>query len=296
MFSGNNLPQHLELEIPEKREDQKYLVVGGCSFTCQDGNSWPEATSRTLDMVCINTAHVGVGNSTIFSSTMRYLQQMLESGIPADDIIVGVMWSHADRFEYMRESHRESIQRKRKPVAMIKKVDVSDSDWVQWTPAVLGWVKLSAEEQKSSSALQGMPPITFPEKQKTEWVQYGEMMLNEFYKTDPSRAINSLNYVLNMQNFLKANNIKYVFARFTENCLLPDTYHHPEVVWQTKLIDWDKFLSGGCYEWCFDNTDLPFKEASLGWDRDRNSPQHPTSKQHKIYAEEMVVPYLKNIL
>lgn len=294
MFHGN-LPQHLGLEIPDKREDQKYLLVGGCSFTCQDDDSWPEATSRLLDMVCINTAHVGAGNSTIFSSTMRYLQQMLEAGVSSDDIVVGVMWSHADRLEYMRESNREPIQRKRTPAAMIKKVDTSDCDWVQWSPSLLGWVKLDAEEQKNVAGIR-RPSINWSEKQKTEWVHYGEVMLEEFYKTDPSRAINSLNYVLNMQNFLKANNIKYVFARFTENCLLPDTYHHPEIVWQTKLIDWDKFLSGGCYEWCFDNTDLPFKETALGWDRDRSSAQHPTSVQHKIYAEEMVVPYLKNIL
>jgi hypothetical protein len=130
-------------------------------------------------------------------------------------------------------------------------------------------------------------------------------MYEEFFFSDTTRVINTLRSVLTLQEFLKNHNIKYFFTRYVEGAFIEKCWTDPEVSWLVDLIDWDMFIGGGEFEWCFDNTDLDFQKEVLfsKVERPRNTGgrhagyfSHPTTQQHAIYAEQVIVPRLKNIL
>jgi len=277
------------VKIPNKSPEQKYLVAGGCSFTSNMLNvSWPESVCSKMNMVGMNTGIPAIGNNLILMNVLHVLQRMIESGIGADEIVVGVMWSHADRAEYYREDHRDDILPQGKAVpSVVKFVEGSDGHWVPFSPTNVGWISQNLDDPNSN---------LYPEYTR-RYVDLGRIMLEEFFLTDVSRVVNTMKSILTLQEFLKRNNIKYFFAKYIDDAFVKSSWEHPEVNWLVKLIDWDSFIPSGEFEWCFDNTDLPFKEQlAFGRERDRNSPSHPTPEQHDIYAEQVIVPRLKTIL
>ena len=280
------------VDIPDKLPDQKYLVAGGCSFTTNSNSpSWPESVCSKMNMVGVNTGTSAIGNNIIFLNVLYVLQRMLKQGIEKKDIVVVVMWSHADRLDYYRQDHRENIlpdnKLFKKVMPVSKFVESSDGHWVPFSPSNIGWISQNLKDGGADMV---------PESTK-EFVRLGEIMMDEFYRTDVSRVISTMKNILALQEFLKNNGIKYLFAKYIEDAFIKDSWDHPEASYLVDLIDWDMFIPDGEFEWCYDNTDLPFKEQILfGRKRDRNMPSHPTPEQHDIYAEQVIVPRLKTIL
>lgn len=277
------------VKIPEKSPDQKYLVAGGCSFTSNMlSESWPESVCSKMNMVGLNTGIPAIGNNMILMNVLHVLQRMLKQGIDSKDIVVGVMWSHADRVEYYREDHREDILPQGKAVpSVVKFVEGSNGHWVPFSPTNIGWIAQNLDDPNSD---------LYPEYTR-EYVKLGETMMREFYLSDVSRVINTMKSILTLQEFLKNNHIKYFFAKYIDDAFIKDSWDHPEASWLVDLIDWDMFIPEGEFEWCYDNTDLSFKEElAFGRERDRNFPCHPTPEQHDIYAEQVIVPRLKTII
>lgn len=278
------------LSIPDKLPDQKYLVAGGCSFTTNVNSlSWPESVCSRMNMVGLNTGITSIGNNTILLNVLYVLQRMLKQGIEKEDIVVVVMWSHADRLSYYRQDHRGDVlpfaehEIFKKSMPSSKFVESSDGHWISFSPSNIGWIS-----QNLNSGL--------PEYSK-EYVRLGEIMMNEFYLTDVSRVIDTMKNILTLQEFLKNNGIKYLFAKYIDDAFIKDSWGHPDASYLVDLIDWDMFIPDGEFEWCYDNTDLPFKEQLLfDRKRDRNMPSHPTPEQHDIYAEQVIVPKLKTII
>tara|TARA_Y100000994_G_scaffold225140_1_gene207294 strand:- start:2113 stop:2949 length:837 start_codon:yes stop_codon:yes gene_type:complete len=258
-------------ELEEYQDSKNYLLVGGCSFTdtmvCD--KSWANYTAEGLDIGLINTAMSGTGNESIFNTVLNHLHRMIEMGYPTDSIIVGVMWTDSSRLDLWR--NEDSFYGR----SIVKKEDGhKHGKWVTWA----GGYKHGGPMNKRNK----------------DFIRIGDILYADIY-TEPFLYMrNTLKNILLLQEFLKRNNIKYFFDKYTYRALgltHPD-WRHPEIRTLLELIDFDKFISDGEYEWCFNNTDLPFLEEKDGQERNIYTAMHPTSEQHKLYAEKVVIPYI----
>lgn len=289
------------LNIPEYEEGKKYLVVAGCSFTAptnkwpegnlpNDGtsNSWGEHAADELDMVCINAAFSGVGNNMIMRQVLYTLSRMFDMEYPTSAITVGVMWSGYDRTEIYKHDWEPKIGAKGVPFQPRRPIKDSNGEWIPFNPATVSYI----EEQLDSKT----PFIKFNPKAR-EYVEIGKSIYFKTWANEVQRIIHSLQCVMGIQEFLINRNIKYFFHRYVEDCFSEqnEVYEDPEISWINNLINWKKFIPSGEFEWCYENTKTKFiEETRLGWDRKHNI-MHPTVLQHKKYAEEMVVPFIKNL-
>ena len=84
--------------------------------------------------------------------------------------------------------------------------------------------------------------------------------------------------MLNVQNFLKQKNIKYLFL--THRDILSEFYQkYEKVSYLEKCIDWDNFYFHdgfkGCMEWCTENG------------HKLNNTNHPYIEGYRKYAEHL---------
>ena len=76
----------------------KHLIASGCSFTDEVFyETWVTPLSKYLNIPSTNLGIAGSGNPTIARQTIHQVSKLLSEGYNADDILVGVMWSHPDR-------------------------------------------------------------------------------------------------------------------------------------------------------------------------------------------------------
>jgi len=95
----------------------------------------------------------------------------------------------------------------------------------------------------------------------------------------------TIEHILRVQWFLKLHNIKYFMTTFTDQVLQKTICNEPNIKYLYEQIDFDQFLPvSGEYEWCRDHSGLEFP---IKGDR------HPGSAQHKLFTEQVVLPFLK---
>jgi len=102
--------------------------------------------------------------------------------------------------------------------------------------------------------------------------------------------IQSLEHVLRVQNFLEKHNIKYFMSTYMDKkvSLGLGRTDKPVVEAMIEMIDWDKFLPvDGEYEWC--------KEYCY-WEPEDKNDQHPPSYQHMEFVDNIILPYVKDML
>ena len=87
----------------------KKVIVSGCSFTFEDWN-WPKFLIKHLKIRKENLNNVGMasqGNGLISKKLIYAVNKELETTKP-EDILVGVMWSGVDRFDFHSENNYSS--------------------------------------------------------------------------------------------------------------------------------------------------------------------------------------------
>jgi hypothetical protein len=95
--------------------------------------------------------------------------------------------------------------------------------------------------------------------------------------------IYSNEHILRTQWFLKLHNIKYFMTTYTNNVFQQRIY--PDIKYLYEQIDFDQFLPvDGEYEWCRDSSGLEFPI---------NGDRHPSSEQHKLFTDQVILPFLK---
>ena len=95
--------------------------------------------------------------------------------------------------------------------------------------------------------------------------------------------IYSYEHILRTQWFLKLHNIKYFMSTYTNEVLQETT--HPDVKHLHDQIDFKQFLPvTGEYEWCRDYSGLDFTVKG---------DNHPSSEQHQLFTEQIILPFLK---
>lgn len=223
------------------------LITSGCSFTYVNDacSSWPLHLSQSLDIPLLNTAMGSQGNGMIARKAIWAIHEQLKT-TPADQLLVGVMWSGPSRSE-------QYINRK---IKLKQNID----NWLQ-------------------------NPSNFVENDPGSWVIYNSYWKMPFaqiyyrYLYDEMYAqIQTLENIIRVQNYLKLHNIKYFMSTYTSEVFA--VKDNPNLDHLYEQIDYDKFLPvDGCYEWCKEKSGLPIPDPN---DNHPSTEQHKLFSQQVI--------------
>lgn len=239
------------------------FLSSGCSFTAGH-NTWPNHVANHFNLKLLNYGASSAGNGYISRSLIYGVNKILQD-IDASELLVGVMWSGASRFENYHstiDQHQSKLK--------FKYVDDDEG----------AWVVLNANNMNSYSS-----PFF------------------RMYHDIVGENIITLEHILRTQWFLELKNISYFMSCYSFGVLpSKEMMEHPSIKHLYQMINWDKFLPvDNCMDWC-NSSDIqgfaPDKETQEKWKNHSNSilgckATHPTTQQHKGFAEKVIVPYIE---
>lgn len=232
------------------------LVTSGCSCsvvqTTWKFQTWPWHLEKSLGVEQgIHTGRPSQGNGLISRQLIYSVNQLLKTHHPKD-LLVGVMWSGSDRYDFYSENPSEDAAQQ--PM-MLKPFKFVKGGYGQWILINSHW-----ENQTSKS----------------------------YYSTfhdDAGAMINTYEHILRVQWFLKLHNIKYFMSTISSAVLNVDRWNnHPDISYLRDQVDFDKFLPvKGIWDWSFNDSGLEF---------DHDDQSHPTSEQNQKFTQEIILPFL----
>lgn len=263
----------------------KHLVTSGCSFSDNTESHWPHYLSKKLNLELHNRGMSSAGNGWICKSTIYQIQQLLESGITPEEILVLVMWSDIGRQDMFIDSNN--------PFNVYKDLLNKDGDpnpvnFIDNSPNI---VCRQSSVKEDGYLLGGLyAPFT------------NHNIINfkkDIWKYFPSQsmAIQSYENFLRLQWLCEANGIALV------NLTMIDIMHYPseerrgmltkdyfrnvnhlyKMVNLNKWIFWDS--TKGLYEYTKDN-DLTFNSDG----------EHPSTESHEHYVNNFLVEKLRQLV
>ena len=213
----------------------KILITSGCSFSELDGahyGTWPNHLSALLpDYQHVATGLGSQGNGLISRRIIYAVTEALKT-TAAENILVGIMWSGPDRYDFFKEN-------------------------VKFNSNIDTWVE---------------NPTGFVKDADKNWVIVNHSWRNEFarqyYGTFHSivgSVIYTYEHILRTQWFLKLHGIKYFMTAYTSEVMYNWSKDHPEVKYLRDQIDQDQFLPvPGEWDWCEYNSGIPFTTPNDG--------------------------------
>lgn len=265
----------------------KLLITAGCSFTeiaqpeawnkkFVDTSDYPDLTFNwpvyLNNYMQVDTYYRGSGasgNGIISRSVIHGVTQALTQ-YQAKELLVGIMWSGPDRYEFYLsdtpadfESLDTCISTTRNPTSIIdgpsrvKYIGIDDF-------SSYNYYRVNAHWNDNLST-----------------VYY-----KNFYDKAGSQLL-TLEHILRVQWFLKLHGIKYFMTCYTSEVLPKDfIFANDELKYLYDLIDFSNFLPvDNEYDWVkkhYPNTDFN-KHA-----------HHPDNDGHKGFAEQVIIPFLKD--
>ncbi len=230
------------------------LITGGCSFTDERRNNSWPFFTARALSTKLKNTAIGSSGNGLISKRVIHEVDNFLKTNNADDLLVGIMWSGFTRHEIYQD----------------RPVDLGEYNWAK-------------------------TDTNFVKDSPGSWIMVNWGWDNHYAKTFYSEfdiihgATQTLEHILRTQWFLKLHNIKYFMTTFTSETIPVDLQNHPEIKWLYDQIDFDQFLPVlGEYEWCFNkNTPISTKTWTGDW-------KHPELFQHKDFANNVVVPWVKN--
>jgi len=229
----------------------KILLTGGCSFTASD-DCWPRHLKDILNVKLLNVGMVSQGNGLISRTVIYNIDKLLNEYKP-EEILVGVMWSGIDRYDYYTYSTENT------------------SNWGNFKPE--NNVQIPTNIIEGNYNWQIINP---------HWNSNEVKMYYEYFHTSIFATIMTIEHILRVQWYLEKLNIKYFMSTYMD---LYDSnlINHPEISYLYKQIDFSKFLPvKGCYEWVEEN--FGDREFYIN---------HPTQFAHKQFVNKVIVPFIK---
>jgi hypothetical protein len=176
---------------------------------------------------------------------------------PAENILVGIMWSGFTRHEIFLD---ETINFNAVDGAVLNPVKFINDTSIDrhWLILNHGWKNEYAKRFYSDFSFVGSIILTIEHILRTQW-------------------------------FLKNHNIKYFMTTFTSETIPKDFINHPEINYLYEQINFDYFLPIlGEFEWCNNiQENILIHTWPPNW-------SHPSQAQHKNFVENCVLPFLQN--
>jgi len=260
-----------------RAERTQVLITSGCSFSeTLVEETWPIHLHRMLvnETAFCPSQHISLGlgsqgNGLISRKVIHAVHEELKVK-EAEDILVGIMWSSPSRHEQYSCDRDEILRLKHgsnKDQWMDNPTSVVEKDIAG------GWILYNSH-------------WTIPQAKN-----YYRNVYNETYS-----MIQTLEHIIRVQNYLKVHNVNYCMGVYTGEVLRlhknvtsewPGCHvmtEHPSLVHLYEQIDFDQFFDT--------NGEMEFAKASdlpnLKGDH------HPSSDQHKLFCQEVIIPHLKS--
>lgn len=199
---------------------KKILFTSGCSFTSSpnkftDGyNSWPNFVSNKLKIQLLNSAIISQGNGLISRKVLYNIDKLLKKYKP-DDILVGVMWSGVDRFDYYHNSSEN--------FAIHNSCDFNPTSII---------------ENHNNWRIMNH-----------HWINDESILYYKHFHNDISSLLITIEHILRVQWYLKRLGVDYFMTTYM-NIFDKKLIKHHEISYLYDMINFDKFLPvNGCYEW-----------------------------------------------
>lgn len=205
------------------------LVTSGCSFSdcdLDDIDTWPKHLQSYLQCEHYSYGLKSQGNGLIMRKALYKCDELLRSHKPGD-LLVGIMWSGPDRFDFYKDEHVE-----------LENVDNWRQNPTKFIPGDNGsWIIVNHNWQ-------------------TDYAHY----YYKYFHNSVYSQWQTLEYVLHAQWYLEKNKIPYFMMTFKDDVLPSDLMTHPELGWLYRQIDLTKFADPyGCMNWCRHNTKEHYK-------------------------------------
>lgn len=244
----------------------KHIITSGCSFTDVRNNyNWPLHLSESFG---IKGNHVGLGsqgNGLIARKAVYAVQQAIQQGYKPEEILVGVMWSGADRHDIYFENLSNQLE--------------NTDHWINNPTHVVdndpgGWLIMNHHWTE-----------------KTNKIYYSHVH-------DPvNQRILTLEKILWVQNYFDNIGVKYFMTDFMTDQYLERDYVNPNIIWLQQLIDKNKWLPvKSMHEWCYKYwTDDDFKLLHIIHDGKQLAVRdfHPNEVMNVRFAKEIILPFIK---
>jgi|688.fasta_scaffold17773_16 hypothetical protein len=214
---------------------EKILVTVGCSFsetiTYSHGNpgnkTWPLFLHDRLPGYTLSSEAMGSQGNGLISRRAQYRLSQLLKTHRAEDILVVVMWSGRDRFEFYFE------------------------DGVKIDTVYEGWIENPTRVAENAPGGWIITNVNWNHKYNKPWYLH--------YYNETAAQIYTLEHILNLQNFLKLHGIPYAMTTSYVTTFNAALYkNEPNCAWLWDQIDWDKFLPVESeYNWVKQNCEIP---------------------------------------
>jgi hypothetical protein len=211
-----------ESNFAHKGKIQVILLSSGCSFSFKEieFTKWPEWTSDYIGAEHICVGMGSQGNGLIFKKAVHKLSELLKT-VAADDILVGIMWSHPSRGEVFVDDYLNAHTTVPNDIENPRRIPDNSRS---------GWAMTNAE---------------WTDKQSRHFYKYNN---DEVYF-----MIRSLEYMLHMQWILKYHRIKYFMSTYTGRVF--ENLQHPSVSYLYDMLDKTHFLPvDGELDWCIEHS------------------------------------------
>lgn len=232
----------------------KLLITSGCSFSQVPNSdlSWPIPLSKALnlDVECHGRGACGNG---IISKTIIYSVSEALKKYNSDELLVGIMWSGLDRFEFYNKNQDLEFEK------------IEGSPYYCNPQNIVG-------------------PYNYYVTNQVWQDELSKIFYKNIYNAEYAALI-GLEHILRTQWFLKLHNVKYFMTAYSWDAFPQNgSDNEPDVKFLLELIDWEEWLQvKNMDEWAR-ATGMPYREDSGG---------HPSTDMHKKYVDEQIIPHLQ---
>lgn len=208
----------------------KVLLTAGCSFSeCinydqnhnEDNKTWPVFLREKLGTEHYSEAMGSQGNGLVSRRVQYRISELLKTYQP-EDILVGIMWTGRDRFEFYFEQ----------PVEFTTNID----GWIENPTRVAegdtgGWVILNPHWKHEHN-----PPFY------------------RHYYNETAAQLYTIEHILNCQRYLDLLGIRYFFTQAFDSVFNQLYKDNPNCKYLWDQINWHKFLPVRSeYHWVKEN-------------------------------------------
>lgn len=244
----------------------KLFITAGCSFSMvpyfNNEVSWVQymATNYFHDADINHIFKCGCGNGLISRSLIKQITESLKEYSP-EEILVGVMWSSADRQEVFSKDPQLDFHR-------------IDSGPGYQNPQN---IKMDMNNNESDRNYY-MINSSFHSGD-----EYCTLYYKQLYDASAVQII-SLEHILRTQLLLKSLNVKYFFMSYGPSTLPSHSDTKScDIEYIYNLIDWNNYIPTDMQTFC-DQSGLPTLDND----------KHPSGVQNQMYCDKVILPHLKN--
>jgi len=250
----------------------KHIITSGCSFSDIKNNiSWPlHLSSSYADSSTNHTGLTSQGNGLIARKAMYAVQSALAAGIPAEEILVGIMWSGPDRHDMFLQHLPDQLSDE------VKEKDFMVVNPTNFVVAPGGWLIMNSH-----------------------WNEIHSKRYYTYFHDEINQRINTYEKILWTQLYLKAHNINYFMTAYTDQVL--DRHgNNPNISWLKDQVDWDQWLPvKSMHSWCYNYwTDDAFADIEVLNPENGKTflfkDNHPTRDMHVKFTQEVILSFINN--